>query len=404
MNSNPPPLPNSLSELALLFLRLGATAFGGPAAHIALLEEEVVRRRGWLTQQQFLDLLSATNLIPGPNSTELAIHIGYERRGWAGLLVAGSCFILPAMLIVMAFAWAYVRFGTLPALTGILYGVKPVIVAVVVQALWSLGRSALKTSSLRLLAGAAFLLGLLGINELMLLLGAGMVAAALRWPTLERRTVPPALLVIIGVVAALTMLPLLFGAPGGSAGGAVPLGLGPLFLAFVKIGSVLYGSGYVLLAFLDADLVQRFQWLTQSQLLDAVAVGQVTPGPVFTTATFVGYVLSGWWGAILATVGIFLPAFVFVGLSIPLISRLRQSPLASAFLDGLNVGSWALMTVVSWTLARTAIVDVPTVLLTLVGTVLLLRYKVNSAWLVLGGAALGCGLQWVKLSSLIIGS
>ncbi|SHL11518.1 chromate efflux transporter [Hymenobacter psychrotolerans] len=386
----------SLPELALLFLRLGTTAFGGPAAHVALMEEEVVRRRGWLTQQQFLDLLSAANLVPGPNSTELAIHIGYARRGWAGLLVAGICFILPAMLIVMAFAWAYVRFGTLPAITGVLYGVKPVIVAVVAQALWSLGRSALTTWPLRIVAGGALVLGLLGMNELMLLFAAGLVMGAVRWPTLAHKSVPPALLKLVGAVAVLALLPLVLGlGPGqpATAGAAAPLGLLPLGLAFAKIGSVLYGSGYVLLAFLDADLVQRFHWLTQAQLLDAVVVGQVTPGPVFTTATFVGYVLQGWRGALVATAGIFLPAFVFVGLSIKLVAQLRQSPLAGAFLDGLNAASWALMAAVSLTLARTALLDLPTVALALVSAGLLLRYKVNSAWLVLGGALVGYGLQ-----------
>jgi chromate transporter len=388
--------PTSLAELALLFLRLGTTAFGGPAAHIALMEEEVVRRRAWLTQQQFLDLLSAANLIPGPNSTELAIHIGYERRGWAGLLVAGTCFILPAMLIVMVFAGAYVRFGTLPALAGVLNGVKPVIVAVVAQALWSLGKSALQAWPLRLVAGAALVLALLGANELLLLVAAGVATSARRWPTLPHKAVPPTLLGLVGAVAALALLPALLGlGPGGAAGAgtAPPLGLLPLGLAFAKIGSVLYGSGYVLLAFLDADLVQRFHWLTQGQLLDAMVVGQVTPGPVFTTATFVGYVLLGWRGALVATVGIFLPAFLFVALSTKLVAQLRQSPLAGAFLDGLNAASWALMAAVSLTLARTALLDGPTVLLAAGAAFLLLRYRVNSAWLVLSGGALGYGLH-----------
>ncbi|MET4108369.1 chromate efflux transporter [Hymenobacter sp. UYP22] len=390
----------SLTELAGLFLRLGTTAFGGPAAHIALMEEEVVRRRGWLTQQQFLDLLSAANLIPGPNSTELAIHIGYERRGWAGLLVAGIGFILPAMLIVMGFAWAYEYFGTLPAMAGVLYGVKPVIVAVVGQALWSLGKSALKTLPLQLVAGAALLLGMLGVNELLLLLGAGILAGAQRWPTLPRKSVPPALLILVAAVAGLALLPTILGLGPGThpaVGTAAPLGLLPLGAAFVKIGSVLYGSGYVLLAFLEADLVQRFGWLTQAQLLDAVVVGQVTPGPVFTTATFVGYVLLGWRGALVATVGIFLPAFAFVALSTRLVAQLRESPLAGAFLDGLNAASWALMAAVSLTLARTALLDLPTVLLAAGSAGLLLRYRINSAWLVLGGAAVGYGLQYAGL-------
>ncbi|GAA4367631.1 chromate efflux transporter [Hymenobacter saemangeumensis] len=397
--ATPPGAVTSFGELAGLFLRLGATAFGGPAAHVALLEEEVVRRRGWLTQERFLDLLSAANLIPGPNSTELAIHIGYERRGWAGLLVAGVCFILPAMLLVMGFAWAYVRYGTLPALAGVLYGVKPVIVAVVAQALWSLGKSALRTWPLRAAAAVVLLLSLLGVHELLLLFAAGVATGAWRWPALERKAVPPALGLLLGAVAALALLPALLGlGPGGPPNGAPPpLGLLPLGLSFLKIGSVLYGSGYVLLAFLDAELVQRFHWLSQGQLLDAVVVGQVTPGPVFTTATFVGYVLQGWRGALVATVGIFLPAFLFVGISIKLVAQLRQSPLAGAFLDGLNAASWALMAAVSLMLARTALLDGPTGALAAVSAWLLLRYRVNSAWLVLGGAALGYGLQQTGL-------
>ncbi|UYZ59356.1 chromate efflux transporter [Hymenobacter latericus] len=393
----PPEARTSLAELAFLFLRLGATAFGGPAAHVALMEEEVVRRRQWLTQQRFLDLLSAANLIPGPNSTELAIHLGYERRGWAGLLVAGSCFILPAMLIVMALAWVYVRFGTLPAFSGVLYGVKPVIVAVVAQALWSLGRSALRTSGLQVLAVAALAASLLGANELLVLFATGAVAVALRWPQLPTRTVPTALPILFGAVAVLALLPWALGLRAAPAAAAAPLSPGALLLAFGKIGSVLYGSGYVLLAFLNADLVLRFGWLTHGQLLDAVVVGQVTPGPVFTTATFIGYVLLGWRGALAATVGIFLPAFVFVALSIPLLAELRRSPVAAAFLDGLNVASWALMAAVSVGLARTAVVDAPSLLLAGLAAVLLLRYKVNSAWLVLGGAAAGYALQHLGL-------
>jgi len=284
------PVRTSLGELALLFLKLGTIAFGGPAAHIAMMEDEVVRRRGWLTREQFLDYLGATNLIPGPNSTEMAIHIGYGRRGWPGLIVAGVCFIMPAALIASAFAWAYVRFGTVPAAAGVLYGVKPVVIGVVVQALWGLGRSAVKTPWLGVLGAGAVLATVLGVNELVVLAAAGAIAPLARGVRRLRSSVGAAGLRLLAVPS----WPSLRAAA--AAGGAVAsvgttsasVGLWPLLGVFVKIGAVLFGSGYVLLAFLRADLVQRFHWLTEQQLLDAVAVGQVTPGPVFTTATFVG--------------------------------------------------------------------------------------------------------------------
>jgi chromate transporter len=377
--------PDRLRELALLFLRLGCTAFGGPAAHIAMMEEEVVRRRQWLTHEEFLDLLGATNLIPGPNSTEMAIHIGYLRARWIGLVVAGVCFILPAMLLVMAIAWAYVRFGSLPQMQGVLYGVKPVIIAVVVQALWGLGRTAVKTRFLAVVGSVATALAFAGVSELVVLFGAGTVVSGARWTRQERPRDILSLLLLLAVLLLLS-LPLVFTSP---TAGSMPFGLGALFLFFLKVGSVLYGSGYVLLAFLRADLVEHFHWLTSAQLLDATAVGQVTPGPVFTTATFIGYVLAGPQGALVATVGIFLPAFVFVALSGPLVPRLRKSPLAGAFLDGVNVASLALMAVVTWQLGRAALVDGITVVLALVSAVLLIRFRLNSAWLVLGGAVCG---------------
>ena len=378
MPSDPPSAdrPTTLRELAALFGRLGATAFGGPAAHVAMMEDEVVRRRGWMTRDRFLDLLGATNLIPGPNSTELAIHIGHARAGWAGLVVAGACFILPAVVIVTAIAWAYVRFGTLPALAGVLYGVKPVIIAVVVQALWGLGRTALKTWWLGALALAALAATLLGVNELAVLGAAGVLAMLTRV-----RAVPSA--------ASWLPWPLL----GTASASATAFGLWPLFVFFLKVGSVLFGSGYVLLAFLRGDLVERLHWLTESQLLDAVAVGQVTPGPVFTTASFIGYLLGGPGAAALATVGIFLPAFVFVALSGPLIPRLRASPAAGAVLDGVNVASLALMAGVTFQLGRAALVDLPTTIIAALGAIVLIRYKPNSAWLVLGGALAGVALS-----------
>jgi chromate transporter len=364
----------SLGELAALFLRLGTTAFGGPAVHIAMMEDEVVRRRRWMSQEAFLDLLGATNLIPGPNSTELAIHIGHARAGWAGLLVAGAAFILPAATLVGAFAWAYVHFGTLPAAGAILYGIKPVVIAVVLQALWRLGRVALKNRWLIALGLAATLAVVLGVNELAVLFLAGVVPVAAT--TLARR----------GRGAAASWI--LLAAPPATAA-ALPFGLWPMFLLFLKTGAVLFGSGYVLIAFLQADFVDRLGWITQTQLLDAVAVGQVTPGPVFTTATFIGYLLGGPTGAIVATVGIFLPAFLFVALSGPLLPRLRTSAAFRAMLDGVNVASLALMAVVSWQFARAALVDPLAIAVAVTSGVLLFRYRLNSVWLILGGAAIG---------------
>ena len=377
---------SSLWELARLFLRLGTTAFGGPAAHIALMEDEVVRRRGWLPREEFLDLLGATNLIPGPNSTEMAIHIGYRRAGWPGLIVAGSCFIVPAMLMVLAIAMAYVRYGRLPEVQAILYGVKPVIIAVVLQALWGLGRTAVKTGWLALMAATGVVLGFLGVHELLLLFGIGALTAVARVVADRKNVGLGCRFALLGVIPGVPLLPAV-GTVGAIAGS--PFSLWALFLFFIKVGSVLFGSGYVLLAFLRADLVERWHWLTENQLLDAISVGQFTPGPVFTTATFIGYLLGGPAAALLATVGIFLPAFFFVAVSGPLVPRVRRSPVAGAFLDGVNVASLALMTVVTWHLAAAAMVDWVTVLVALTAAFLLLRYRVNSAWLVLGGACAG---------------
>jgi chromate transporter len=377
----------SLSEIAWLFLKLGTIAFGGPAAHIAMMEDEVVRRRQWMTRAEFLDLLGATNLIPGPNSTEMAIHIGNRQAGWPGLIVAGSCFILPAMGIVTAFAWAYVRYGSLPEVSHILYGIKPVIIAVVLQALWGLGRTALKSTTLIAIALICSMLFFCGVHELLILLGGGVTPIVLRQITGG------------GINSLSSLFSLWLTAPLVSLGQNNPVptttasevGLWSLFGFFVKVGSILYGSGYVLLAFLRADLVERWHWLNEAQLLDAIAVGQVTPGPVFTTATFIGYLLGGQMGAVVATVGIFLPAFLFVALSGPLIPRIRQSPIASAFLDGVNAASLALMAVVTYQLGDSALIDVTTIVVFTVALALLVRYRVNSAWLVLGGALVGLG-------------
>jgi chromate transporter len=372
-----------LVDLAKLFLRLGATAFGGPAAHIAMMEDQVVTRRKWLTRERFLDMIGVTNLIPGPNSTEMAIHVGHARAGLPGLVVAGASFIAPAVLLVLAIAWAYVRYGSLPQAAGILYGVKPVVIAVVLQALWRLGGSALKSPRLIGIAAGAAALAFLRVNELVVLLVAGLAAAvgsvsARRLRSTLARHCP-------------TVLPL--AAANGGAAVAASFGLWPMFLFFLKVGSVLFGSGYVLIAFLRADLVERWHWLTPGQLLDAVAVGQVTPGPVFTTATFIGYLLAGPKGALLATVGIFVPAFFFVAVSGLVLPRLRRSPVASAVLDGVNAGSLALMAVVTFELGRSALVDLPSVGLAAASAFLLLRLQVNSAWLVAGGAVVGLAIR-----------
>jgi len=386
------PAPNgnsntSLSELAWLFLRLGTTAFGGPAAHIAMMEDEAVRRRQWLSREKFLDLLGATNLIPGPNSTEMAIHLGYERRGWPGLVVAGASFILPALGLVLAIAWLYARFGQLPQFEGVLYGVKPVVLAVILQALWGLGRTAVKTTFLSGLAVAAIILNFAGLNELLVLLGGGTLAALHRTLAPDWRQHLRALGALIFLAA--IFIGLMFWAPHLQSSAQASFSLSALFFYFLKVGSVLYGSGYVLLAFLQADLVGNWHWLTSGQLLDATAVGQVTPGPIFTTATFIGYLLGGFPGALVATVGIFLPAFFFVAVSGPLIPRLRESVVAGAFLDGLNVASLALMVVVTWFLGRTTIIDWFTALLALVSALLLLLWRLNSGWLILVGALAG---------------
>jgi chromate transporter len=374
--TGPEPPRVSVVEVALVFLRLGVTAFGGPAAHVALMEDEFVRRRRWLTHERFLDLLGAANLIPGPSSSELAIYIGFERAGWAGLLVAGTCFILPAALMAGAIAFVYVRFGSLPQIGRVLYGVKPVVIAIVVQALWGLAPKAVKSRRLAAVGAAACIAAALGTSAMLVLLGAGVTA------TLARMRQPkghPVLGLSWGALAT--------GA--GVATTAVPLGLLSLFLVFLKIGAVVFGSGYVLLAFLRDDLVDRLHWMTEAQLLDAIAVGQVTPGPVFTTATFIGYLLAGARGAVVATVAIFLPGFVLVAATRPLVARVRRSPAAGAFLDGVNVASLALMAVVTAQLARSALTDAATLMVAVLGAVLLLRFKVNTTWLIAAGAIVG---------------
>jgi chromate transporter len=376
-----------LREIAISFLRLGTTTFGGPAAHIALMEEEFVRRRGWLSHAEFLDLLGATNLIPGPNSTEMAIHIGHQRAGWKGLVVGGVCFIVPAMLIVMAAAWAYVRYGSLPQFRAIMYGIKPVIVAIILQALWRLAPIAVKNGSLALVGSIALAAAIFSVSPLMILCGACVAAAAMAQNKRRSSTA----LAAIPASGWPGIVPMLKSA--GAAVAIVPFSVLGLFLFFLKVGAVLYGSGYVLLAFLQADLVDRLHWITQSQLLDAVAVGQVTPGPVFTTATFIGYLLGGTAGAVAATLAIFAPGFIFVAASRPLIPRIRRSMTAGAFLDGVNVGALALLAAITLQLARAALVDGTTAALAAISAPLLIYTRVNSAWLILAAGIAGFAVK-----------
>jgi chromate transporter len=367
-----------LQELAIVFLRLGTIAFGGPAAHVAMMDQEVVTQRRWMSRAKLLDLFGITNLIPGPNSTELAIHIGYDRGGWLGLLIAGTCFILPAMLIVWGLAAIYVQYQTIPQLGWLLYGIKPVIIAIVLQALWVLGKKAAKDIVTRVAGLLAIASYLFGFNEILTLILLGMGVMLIK----NRKN--------LGNFSGAFLLPLfpIFGQITNTKNIVTSVSYLKIFLFFLKIGAVLYGSGYVLLAFLQRDLVERYQWLTSQQLLDAIAIGQFTPGPVFTTATFIGYLLGGNLGAIVATVGIFLPAFVLVWLIHPLVGKLRQSPWAGGFLDGVNAASLGLMAGVIYTLGQAALVDWFSIVVAIVTAIALFTLKINSMWLILAGGTM----------------
>jgi len=365
-----------LREVTALFLKLGFTAFGGPAAHIGMFRQEFVQRRKWLTDEHFLDLLGATNLIPGPNSTEMAIHLGFLRAGWAGLIAGGAAFTLPAVLIVLVLAWLYVKYGSTPQAGWLLYGVKPVVIAIIVQALWELGRKAVKNALTLAVGVGSVALYFSGVNEVLLLFAGGLVVMLIqnrsRLRQLRRGDLP-------------LLLPLL----PGLAAGPVSFSLPTLFLTFLKTGAILYGSGYVLVALLRADFVARLGWLTEQQLIDAIAIGQITPGPLFTSATFIGYLLGGVPAALIATLGIFLPSYVFVAISNPIIPKLRRSPWAGSLLDGVIAASLGLMAAVSFQLGLASLVDAPTLLIFALSAVLLFRFNVNSTWLVLGGGLAG---------------
>jgi chromate transporter len=386
-----------LRELASLFLKLGAISFGGPAAHIALMESEVVAKRRWLTRQQFLDLLGAANLIPGPTSTEMAINVGFVRAGWMGLCVAGASFILPAALITGAFAWAYVRFGTLPQAVSVLSGIKPAVIAVIAIAIWRLGKAAVRNVALGVLGLVALAAFFLGVNPIVILFAGGAIGAGIRlrkqifgfnatlligglyprlasWAT-SSRSIGVGAVVSAAAVAASPMV--------------ARASAGEIALFFLKVGAVLYGGGYVLLAFLEQGLVHQHGWLTQQQLLDAVAIGQFTPGPVLSTATFIGYLLGGARGAAVATIAIFLPSFVYVAALAPVLFRLRESLWMAAFLDSVNVCAVALMTGVTIKLAADAMRGWPAWAIGVLALGALLKWKLNPAWAVLGGGVAG---------------
>jgi chromate transporter len=367
----------SVREIVLFFLRLGLSGFGGPAAHIALMEREAVERRAWLTREQFLDLVGGCNLLPGPSSTQVAMALGFKRRGWTGLTVAGACFILPAAQSTLALAWAYVRYGHLPQTQGLLYGAKPVMVAIVVQAIWRLGRMALRRWTLALLGVACFAVAVVGVPPIAVLLVAGALELLIVRQR-SRQSVANGFAVFSagsGGVAAT-----------GLAGAA---GLLSIALTFLKLGVVVFGSGYVLLAFLKADLVDRLHWISDQQLIDAVTAGQVTPGPLFATATFLGYLMRGWGGAAVATIAIFLPSFFMAGAVGAFAGRIRASEGAAAFLDGVNVAAVALMAQMAFVLGRAPLVDVWTWALFIVSAALLLRFRVNATWVIACGAGLG---------------
>lgn len=370
----------SLLEVCLVFLRLGTLSFGGPAAHIAMMEDEFVQKRQWLERGKFLELVGASNLIPGPTSTELAIYIGYLKAGWPGLIGAGVFFILPAMLIVLFLAHIYVLYGELPQVSFALYGVKPVIVAIIAQAIWNLGKTAVKDVPSGLIGGMALGLSFFVVNPLFLLMLSGVAMIAIkRAHKIKMNVFFAPLLALVDVTKNEAV----------QAAAGAKLSLAALFVTFFKIGAVLYGSGYVLLAFLWKDFVQNYQVLTSQQLLDAVAIGQVTPGPVFTTATFIGYVIAGIPGAIVATIAIFLPSFVFVPVISIFLSKIKNSAIASDFLAGVIVASLALMASVTWTLAMSSVIDWLTALLAMLSCIAIFKYRVNTTWLIFGGGAIG---------------
>ncbi len=363
---------NNLKEIAALFFKLGSIAFGGPAAHIAMMEDEVVTKRKWMSQEHFLDLVGATNLIPGPNSTEMTMHCGHERGGWAGLFIAGITFLFPAVVITSVFAWLYQQYGQLPDVQPFIYGIKPAVIAIIISAVYKLGKKALKSIELGILGALTLGAGLLGLSEIVALFACGFAGILLYFIKNARN--------MTNVIIPLFLL---------QAAPKVNMATARIFGTFLKIGALLYGSGYVLFAFLDAELVKT-GILSTEQIMDAVAVGQFTPGPVLSTATFIGWQLGGLSGALAATIGIFLPSFLLVGLVNPIIPKLRKSQIMSAFLDAVNIGAVAVILTVLIKMGRETLTDWRTVIIALVSIVAILRFKkINSAFLVLGGSISG---------------
>ena len=363
---------NELTEIAKLFLKLGTISFGGPAAHISMMEDEVVKKRKWMTQEHFLDLVGATNLIPGPNSTEMTMHCGYERGGWKGLFVAGICFIFPAVIITAVFAWLYQVYGQLPKVEPYIYGIKPAVISIIAMAAWRLGKKAVKNVELAVLGLITLMACLLGLNEIAALFGCGLLGFLLYLFKQNRdkaKSLVPLFLFQLTDPISLSSL--------------------KIFLTFLKIGAILYGSGYVLFAFLDAELVAN-GWLTRQTLIDAVAVGQMTPGPVLSTATFIGWQMNGLQGALAATAGIFLPSFIFVLLLNPYVPKMRRSNAISAVLDAVNVAAIALIIFVCLEMAKDTLTDWRTILIAVISMIVVFVFKkLNSAFIVLGGSLLG---------------
>lgn len=366
---------NNLAEVAKVFFKLGCFAFGGPAAHIAMMEEEVVNKRKWMSKQHYLDLIGATNLIPGPNSTEMTMHCGHERAGFKGLFVAGITFISPAILITGFLAWLYVTYGQLPEVEPFIFGIKPAVLAIIASAVFKLGKKALKGWELGLLGTAVLLLSLAGVNEVIALLGAGLVGAVIFYAKHKIMDAPKS-------IAPLMLFQV-------SSGAIAKLTTAKVFWTFLKVGSVLYGSGYVLFAYLDAELVET-GWMTRQALLDAIAVGQFTPGPVLSTATFIGYQLTGFWGAVAASVGIFLPSFLLVLILNPLVPKMRKSKFLSYFLDSVNVSAVAVMAGVLYVMTMETVTDWRAILIALISVVVTFWFKkISVMWTILGGSALG---------------
>lgn len=365
-----------LKEVALLFFKLGSIAFGGPAAHIAMMEQEVVKKRKWMTHQHFLDLVGVTNLIPGPNSTEMTMHCGHERAGWRGLIVAGACFVFPAVVITIVFAWLYQRYGQLPSVEPFIYGIKPAVIAIILAAVYQLGKKALKNTTLGLL-GILTLVGcLLGVHEILALFVCGFVGSLLHFIRNSRND--------LNSFTPLVLLQL-----------SAPIGSLKILWSFFKVGALLYGSGYVLFAFLDAELVST-GLLTRQELIDAVAVGQLTPGPILSTATFIGWQLGGFWGAIMATLGIFLPSFLFVAILKPIIPKMRKSKSISAFLDAVNIAAVAVIVAVCFEMGKDSLNDWRTIVIVILSlTSVLIFKKMNSAFIVVGGALTGFLLKLI---------